>query len=89
MTVSTTDGLTAMFHAARKQGYLTFQQVDEFLPDEGGDPSDATLEVMHAQQASREPLAEDELSRQRVINTQDGSGLEQAIADLRQRLPGL
>lgn len=56
---------------------------------EGGDPSDATLEVMHAQQASRELLAEDELSRQRVINTQDGSGLEQAIADLRQRLPGL
>ena len=56
---------------------------------DGGDPSDATLEVMHAQQASREPLAEDELARQRVIDTHDGVGLEQAIAELRQRLPGL
>jgi hypothetical protein len=44
---------------------------------------------MHAQQSSREPLAEDELSRQRVIDTHDGVGLEQAIAELRQRLPGL
>ncbi|MCA9115992.1 MAG: sigma-70 family RNA polymerase sigma factor, partial [Planctomycetaceae bacterium] len=28
-----------MFESARKVGFLTFQQVDAFLPDEGGDPS--------------------------------------------------
>jgi aminoglycoside phosphotransferase family enzyme/predicted kinase len=64
------------------------QRLAQRLRD-GGDPSDATLEVMHAQQASQEPLAEDELARQRVINTHDGDGLEQALAELRQRLPGL
>src|SRR5262245_14115476 len=28
-----------MFDEAKKKGYLTFQQVDRYLPDEGGDPS--------------------------------------------------
>lgn len=56
---------------------------------EGNDPSDATLDVLHAQQASREPLAEDELARQRVVDTHAGSGLEQLVAELRQRMPGL
>ncbi len=31
--------LKAMFEEAQRKGYLTFQQVDEFLPDEGGDPT--------------------------------------------------
>ena len=56
---------------------------------EGRDPSDATLEVMHAQQASREPLSEDELSRQRVVDTYAGTGVDELISELRQRLPGL
>lgn len=56
---------------------------------QGGDPSDATVDVLHAQQASREPLDEDELARQRVVDTHQGNGLEQLVAELRQRLPGL
>lgn len=31
--------LNALVEHAVRQGYLTFQDVDEFLPDEGGDPS--------------------------------------------------
>lgn len=44
---------------------------------------------MHAQQASREPLSEDELSRQRVVDTYAGTGVDELISELRQRLPGL
>ncbi len=30
--------LTKMIDASRKRGFMTYQQVDEYLPDEGGDP---------------------------------------------------
>jgi RNA polymerase primary sigma factor len=30
--------LQSVLAAARKQGYLTYEQVDQYLPDEGGDP---------------------------------------------------
>ncbi|HEX6985242.1 MAG TPA: sigma-70 family RNA polymerase sigma factor [Planctomycetaceae bacterium] len=30
--------LMAVLDAAKKRGYVTFQQIDEYLPDEGGDP---------------------------------------------------
>jgi RNA polymerase primary sigma factor len=30
--------MKALFDEAQKKGYLTFQQVDKYLPDEGGDP---------------------------------------------------
>ena len=30
--------LKALIDQSQKQGYLSFQQVDEYLPDEGGDP---------------------------------------------------
>ena len=33
------EGLKALTEAAGKRGFLTFQAVDEFLPDEGGDPT--------------------------------------------------
>ena len=33
------DGLKSLIEQARSQGHLTFQQVDDYLPDEGGDPS--------------------------------------------------
>lgn len=54
----------------------------------GGDPSDATLEVIAAQQAAREPLSVEEQPRSRRIDTQDGTSLEALIAAIRQRLPG-
>jgi RNA polymerase primary sigma factor len=31
--------LNSLFQEAEEQGFLTFQQVHTFLPDEGGDPS--------------------------------------------------
>src|SRR5690606_29337090 len=30
--------MRTLMEAAHKRGFLTFQAVDEFLPDEGGDP---------------------------------------------------
>ena len=32
------DGLKALIDRARELGYLTYQAVDEYLPDEGGEP---------------------------------------------------
>lgn len=32
------DGMRALMEAAQRRGFLTYQAVDEFLPDEGGDP---------------------------------------------------
>lgn len=56
---------------------------------EGGDPSDATLEVVQAQQASREPLTESEQLLSRRVDTPDAGSLDQLVAAIRQRLPGL
>ncbi|MEN4829843.1 AAA family ATPase [Pseudomonas sp. P39-UII1] len=53
------------------------------------DPSDATLEVVKAQQASREPLDEVELQQSTRVDTQDASSMNQVIDQIRQRLPGL
>lgn len=53
------------------------------------DPSDATLEVVKAQQASREPLDEVELQQSTRVETQDASSMNQVIDQIRQRLPGL
>ena len=30
--------LTSMLGVAKSAGYMTYQQVDEYLPDEGGNP---------------------------------------------------
>jgi predicted kinase len=56
---------------------------------ENSDPSDATLEVVKAQQASREPLDAQELANSTRIDTQEASGMDQVIDQIRQRLPGL
>ncbi|MBM79498.1 MAG: RNA polymerase subunit sigma-70 [Planctomycetaceae bacterium] len=32
-------GLSSIIEKAQQNGYLTFQQVDDYLPDEGGDPA--------------------------------------------------
>nr|WP_249682065.1 bifunctional aminoglycoside phosphotransferase/ATP-binding protein [Pseudomonas syringae] len=53
------------------------------------DPSDATLEVIEAQQASREPLGADEILRSKKVATNVSSDLDSLIDNLRQRLPGL
>ena len=56
---------------------------------ENTDPSDATQEVVKAQQASREPLDEVELQQSTRVDTQDASSMNQVIDQIRQRLPGL
>jgi len=56
---------------------------------EGGDPSDATLEVVKAQQLSREPLTDSETLLSRRVDTPDAASLDQLLSAIRQRLPGL
>ncbi|MFB4391488.1 MULTISPECIES: AAA family ATPase [unclassified Pseudomonas] len=56
---------------------------------ENVDPSDATLEVIKAQQASRDPLVDEELPHSKRVNTHEGTSTDQLIEQIRQRLPGL
>ncbi len=53
------------------------------------DPSDATMEVIEAQLASREPLTADEILRSRHVETNISSDLDKLVTDIRQCLPGL
>ncbi|MGX8249446.1 AAA family ATPase, partial [Escherichia coli] len=56
---------------------------------EGQDPSDATLEVIQAQQASREPLDDEEQSHSKRVDTHDSASLDSLVERIRQRLPGI
>ncbi len=56
---------------------------------EGTDPSDATLEVVRAQQASAEPLTDVEQQNCRRVDTHLDASLDDLVARLRQRLPEL
>lgn len=56
---------------------------------QNNDPSDATLEVIEAQQANREPLSDEEILRSKRVETNVSSDLDSLIDNLRQRLPGL
>ncbi|MBJ9978044.1 AAA family ATPase [Pseudomonas sp. S75] len=56
---------------------------------ENVDPSDATLEVVKAQQASREPLDDDEALHGKRVDTHESGSMDQLIEQIRQRLPGL
>jgi len=56
---------------------------------EGRDPSDATMAVVRAQQASREPLSESEQLLSRRLDTPDAASLDSLLTAIRQRLPGL
>lgn len=53
----------------------------------GNDPSDATMDVVHAQQASRETLSEDELLHSKHVETHDSASLDSLITRIRKRLP--
>ncbi|MEB0078635.1 AAA family ATPase [Pseudomonas sp. CCI3.2] len=65
------------------EGWLAQRQA------QNNDPSDATLEVIEAQQANREPLGADEILRSTQVETNNSSDLDGLVAHLRQRLPGL
>lgn len=56
---------------------------------EGIDPSDATLEVIQAQQANRDELDANEQNHSRRIETHKAASLDGLIDSIRQRLPGL
>ncbi|MOA25152.1 hypothetical protein D3C78_1458610 [compost metagenome] len=56
---------------------------------EGSDPSDATLDVIHSQQASREPLSAEEQAHSRRVDTPDAASLDGLVESIRQRLPNL
>lgn len=56
---------------------------------QNNDPSDATLQVIEAQQASRELLSADEVLCSKKVATNIGSDLDSLVDNLRQRLPGL
>ncbi|WP_298183227.1 bifunctional aminoglycoside phosphotransferase/ATP-binding protein [uncultured Pseudomonas sp.] len=55
----------------------------------GTDPSDATMEVVRAQQTSREPLNADELLQSGRVNTHESASLDTLIARIRQHFPSL
>ncbi len=56
---------------------------------QGQDPSDATLEVIQAQQAGREALSTEEQAHSKRVDTHDSASLDSLIERIRQRLPGL
>ncbi|MGK9067546.1 bifunctional aminoglycoside phosphotransferase/ATP-binding protein [Stutzerimonas chloritidismutans] len=56
---------------------------------DGRDPSDATLEVVNAQQANREPLTDAEHLLARRVDTPDAGSLDEVVAAIRSKLPGL
>jgi aminoglycoside phosphotransferase family enzyme/predicted kinase len=56
---------------------------------QGTDASDATLAVVQAQQASREPLSDEERLLSKRIETNESGSLDQLIKQIRARLPGL
>ncbi|WP_407315021.1 AAA family ATPase [Pseudomonas sp. nanlin1] len=53
------------------------------------DPSDATLEVIEAQQAQREALSAAEALHVKRVETNESGSLDQLVEQIRQRLPGL
>ena len=55
----------------------------------GNDPSDATMDVVKAQHASREALSEQELLHSKRVDTHESASLDTLIARIRQRLPGV
>jgi len=65
------------------ESWLAIRQADQ------KDPSDATLAVIEAQQASREALTPEEILRSKRVQTNESGTLDTVVAQIRQRLPGL
>ena len=53
----------------------------------GVDPSDATAEVVAAQQASREPLTAEEQQYSQAVLTNEAASMEKLVEQIRSRLP--
>ena len=65
------------------ESWLALRQVDK------KDPSDATLAVIEAQQASRETLTPAEILCSKRVQTNESGTLDTVVEQIRQRLPGL
>lgn len=65
------------------EGWLAQRQAQNL------DPSDATMDVIDAQLATREALTADEILRSRHVETNVSGDLDKLVADIRQHLPGL
>ena len=88
-------------HAVAEQLGVPFLILDCHAPEEviaawlgerqaeGRDPSDATLAVVQAQEASREPLGEEELVHSGRIATHEAGSLDDLLERLRRHLAGL
>ena len=87
-------------HAVAEQTGVAFLILDCHAPEaviaawlaerqaEGHDPSDATLEVIRAQEAGREPLNDAELTHSGRIATHEVASLDSLIERIRSHLPG-
>lgn len=87
-------------HAVAEQTGVPFLILDCHAPEaviaawlaerqvEGRDPSDATLEVIHAQEAGREPLSDAEQTHSGRIATHEAASLDSLIERIRSHLPG-
>lgn len=67
------------------ESWLSQRQANQLNPD----PSDATLEVIAAQEQGRDPLTAEELLATRQIATHDAHSVDTLLDTIRQRLPGL
>ncbi|MFJ2692716.1 AAA family ATPase [Pseudomonas sp. NPDC087336] len=65
------------------ESWLALRQADK------KDPSDATLAVIEAQQASREALTPAEILCSKRVQTNESGTLDTVVEQIRQRLPGL
>ncbi|MFW0756233.1 bifunctional aminoglycoside phosphotransferase/ATP-binding protein [Pseudomonas sp. H11T01] len=65
------------------ESWLAQRQADK------NDPSDATMAVIEAQQASREALTAVEILCSKRVETNESGTLDTVVAQIRQRLPGL
>nr|NYU04587.1 bifunctional aminoglycoside phosphotransferase/ATP-binding protein [Pseudomonas sp. SbOxS1] len=65
------------------ESWLALRQADQ------KDPSDATLAVIEAQQASREALTPAEILCSKRVQTNESGTLDTVVEQIRQRLPGL
>lgn len=78
--------LRALTEAAKKQGYLTFHQVDKFLPDEGGDPLMVERIIMALEETGIE-LIEDPESPEPYVPQETKSNSDSSSAAARALMP--
>ena len=67
-------GLTALIEKTQKQGFLSFQQVHEFLPDEGGDPRSVDFLVLSLEETGLEVVDDPSTATCSDTNESIGNG---------------